>query len=89
MAEKKYEQILRSAIIAKNGLCLKFTCISFTGVPDRLCILPGGRIFFVEMKDNKGVLSERQKYVINLLQSLGCEVYVVYGEQVYEFCRNL
>lgn len=31
------------------------------GFPDLICIMPNGHMFFVEMKDEKGIQSEAQK----------------------------
>lgn len=47
------------------------------GVPDRIAILPGGRIIFIEVK-RPGLsdgLSIRQKKVIATLEGLGCTVW--------------
>ena len=43
------------------------------GVPDRIAILPGGRIIFIEVK--RPGLSIRQKKVISTLEGLGCTVW--------------
>ena len=48
--EKTVEQKLVQAVRAKGGVCWKFTSPSTVGVPDRVVILPGGRIGFVEVK---------------------------------------
>jgi len=50
MKEKQIEAKLVQAVKAKGGLCLKFTSPSMAGVPDRLVLLPEGRIGFVEVK---------------------------------------
>ena len=41
-----------------------------TGWPD-LVLVKGGRILFVELKAEKGVLTEEQKQVLMLLQHVG------------------
>ena len=48
--EKTVEQKLAQAVRAKGGVCWKFTSPSTVGVPDRVVILPGGHIGFVEVK---------------------------------------
>nr|DAO18330.1 MAG TPA: Nuclease [Caudoviricetes sp.] len=48
--EKTVEQKLVQAVRAKGGVCWKFTSPSTVGVPDRVVILPGGHIGFVEVK---------------------------------------
>lgn len=50
MREKNIEETLRQAVKCKGGLALKFVSPGFDGVPDRLVLLPEGRIAFVELK---------------------------------------
>ena len=55
---------------------LKLVCPGFTGVPDRLILLPGGRICFAELKDTGRVPRKRQKRVHDILRGLGFTVFV-------------
>lgn len=42
------------------------------GIPDRIVLVPGGSVWFVELKRAKGGrLSERQKYVLRVLERGG------------------
>ena len=50
MREKEVEQSLRKAVLKRGGLCLKFISPGWSGAPDRLVLLPGGRMGFVELK---------------------------------------
>ena len=50
MREVKVESALRDAVRAEGGLCLKFRSPGNDGVPDRICLFPGGRVAFVETK---------------------------------------
>ena len=43
--------------------------------PDRLCLLPGGRAVFVELKRPKKTLRPEQVRAVQRLQDLGFEVY--------------
>ena len=52
--EKDIEKKLRQLVERRGGLCLKWVCPGWVGVPDRLVLLPGGRIHFVETKRPKG-----------------------------------
>jgi hypothetical protein len=79
MRESKIEKILIKEIKARGGLALKLAPFGFMGLPDRLVLLPGGEIYFLELKTDKGVLSSRQKYVQNMLIALGQKVYNIYG----------
>ncbi len=44
MREKEVEQKLVKAVKLAGGFCIKFTSPGFDGVPDRLVLLPKGRI---------------------------------------------
>ena len=48
--EKSIENVLRQAVEAEGGMCLKWVCPGHKGVPDRMVIFPGGVIAFVELK---------------------------------------
>ena len=50
MREKTIEAKLVQAVRTKGGLAPKFTSLGLDGVPDRLVLLPGGRIAFIELK---------------------------------------
>lgn len=70
--EKEIETKLRRMVERRGGLCLKWVCPGWSGVPDRIILLPGGRIIFVELKRPKGgKLSELQKWWLEKLRFLG------------------
>ena len=48
--EKYIEQHLVRSITRMGGLCVKLNCPGFAGMPDRLILMPGGRIAFAETK---------------------------------------
>ena len=50
MRENAVERTLRNEIKRQGGWCLKFVSPGTAGVPDRICLLPGGVIAFVELK---------------------------------------
>ena len=52
--EREIETKLRQLVTKHGGLCLKWVCPGWSGVPDRIVLLPGGRIVFVELKRPKG-----------------------------------
>ena len=74
--EKDIESYLRKRVMAAGGLALKLVCPGFTGVPDRLILLPGGRICFAELKDTRRVPRKRQKRVHDIMRGLGFTVFV-------------
>lgn len=70
--EKDIEKKLRLMVESYGGVCLKWVCPGWAGVPDRIILLPGGRVIFAETKRPKGgKLSELQKWWLDKLQSLG------------------
>lgn len=52
--ERDIEQKLRKMVERHGGKCLKWVCPSWSGVPDRIILLPGGRVIFAETKRPKG-----------------------------------
>ena len=49
-SEKFIERYLCSEVESRGGLALKYSNQGAMGYPDRLCLLPGGRVFWVEVK---------------------------------------
>ena len=50
MREKMIESRLVQEVQSRGGLCWKFTSPGTDGVPDRIVLMPGGKIAFVEVK---------------------------------------
>lgn len=75
--EKYLERKLREEIKNRGGWALKFHCLSFTGMPDRMVLMPGGKIWFVELKDRGVKPSSRQRLVHGQLTARGFRVRVV------------
>lgn len=70
--EKDIEQKLRRTVEKHGGQCLKWVCPGWAGVPDRLVLLPGARVIFVETKRPKGgKLSKMQEWWRDRLTALG------------------
>lgn len=79
--EKDIEAKLRQTVEAAGGLCLKWVCPGWAGVPDRIVLLPGGRIVFVETKRPKGGrLSAMQKWWRKKLTDLGFKYEAVWED---------
>ena len=49
MRERQIEQALVAAVRKRHGLCPKWVSPGWDGVPDRIILLPGGRIGFAEL----------------------------------------
>ena len=79
--EKDIERSLRRMVEEADGRCLKWVCPGWSGVPDRIVLLPRGRVVFVETKRPKGgELSELQKKWHEWLRALGFHVWVVWND---------
>ena len=48
--ERQVEWKLVQEVRKKHGMCLKFVSPGTAGVPDRIVLMPGGSIAFVEVK---------------------------------------
>lgn len=80
--EKDIERKLKDLVESYGGKCLKWTCPGWRGVPDRIVLLPRGRVYFVELKRPKGGrLSPMQKWWHKQLRGLGFWVLCVYNEE--------
>lgn len=77
--ERDVEKMLVQGVKKLGGIAYKWVSPGNNGVPDRIVILPGGRVIFVELKTVKGRLSEVQKVQIRRLTERGCEVHTLYG----------
>ena len=47
MAEKDIERFLVNGVKKLGGVAYKFVSPGNAGVPDRLIVMPGGRVYFV------------------------------------------
>lgn len=90
MRESQIEARLSREVKHAGGLCLKWVSPGCTGVMDRIVLLPGGRVIFVELKQPGGRLSERQKWMRDVLSGLGMDVRCLWSkEQVDEFLEEV
>ena len=74
--EKTIEAYLRERVKAAGGLALKLVCPGWTGGPDRLVVLPEGRVFLAETKATGKTPTKKQLYRHQQLRALGFRVYV-------------
>lgn len=76
-SEKIVERKLVEAVKANGGMCIKLLCDQLIGLPDRMCLFPGRKIVFVELKTT-GVKPKRiQLFMHNKLRALGFRVEVI------------
>lgn len=86
MLEKEIEKILVKEVKRLGGRAYKWVSPGTDGVPDRIVLLPGGIIWFAELKADNGRVSPRQEYQLAFLKRLGFNTIVIRGEnEVREF----
>ncbi len=75
--EDAIEGHLVKVVKAHRGICIKLPAIWYAGIPDRLVLLPGARVLFVETKRPVGGVFEKlQPRWIAKLRALGFTVHV-------------
>ena len=80
MDEKKIEKKLRVEIEKLGGLAIKLQSQYYTGLPDRMILMPKGGISFAEIKTTGKKVTARQAIVHEELRSLGFQVEVIDDE---------
>ena len=81
MKEKTLERMLVRAVKNMGGLALKFVSPGMAGVPDRLVLLPDGKMAFAEMKAPGQKPRPLQGLRHEQLRDLGFRVYVIDGKE--------
>jgi hypothetical protein len=76
MRERDVEQALVAAVEAAGGLALKFTSPGRRSVPDRVVILPGQPVVFVECKAPGKAPTAAQLREHKRIEAAGGRVYV-------------
>lgn len=76
--ERDIERALVGMVKSHGGMAMKWVCPGWAGVPDRIVLLPGGKIIFVELKRPKGSeVRKLQEWWHTKLRSLGFTVWVI------------
>ena len=68
MLEKEVEKFLVREVKKIGGVSFKFISPGNAGVPDRIVILPTGKVVFVELKTDKGKLTKLQEVQIKKIR---------------------
>lgn len=76
-SEKAVERKLVELVKASGGMCIKLLCDQLTGLPDRLCLFPGHKMAFVELKTTGKKPRRIQIFVHNKLKALGFRVEII------------
>jgi len=76
--EANIEKRLMKSVKAMGGRSIKLNPLWNIGIPDRMILLPGSRIYFIELKDHSKI-SKAQKIWILWLIDCGFDARVIRG----------
>lgn len=89
-SEKWLERALVREVKAAGGKAVKFSSVVETSWPDRLVLMPGQQVYWVELKSKGKKQTPRQQLVAAELSALGFFVYMIDTEEkLNEFVRSL
>lgn len=89
-SEKAIERTLVAEVKKCGGMCIKLLSYHMVGLPDRLCLFPGYKIAFVELKTTGQKPRKIQAYMHNKIRALGFRVEVIDTVQgVINFIENI
>lgn len=77
LREREVERKLVNAVKAAGGICPKWVSPGFDGMPDRIVLMPGRKIAFVEVKAPGEKPRPLQLSRHKLLRRLGFRVFVL------------
>lgn len=89
MKESAVEGVLYDAVRNLNGKCLRLAPTQ-KGIPDRIVLLPGGRHYIVELKQEGKQPTKLQLWRHEELANIGHPVVVLRGaEEVRQWIKSL
>ena len=88
MKESDIERHLVWHVERAGGRAYKFTSPSQRGVADRIVCLPGGDVWFVELKAPRGRLSPLQKMFADEMARLGQQYACLWSKEQIEECMH-
>lgn len=90
MRESAIERYFVSRAQLLGGRVIKLNSASMNGLPDRMVLMPEGRIYFVELKAPRKKPRPLQKAVHSMLMNMGFNVFVIdTKEKVGEFINAI
>lgn len=81
MLEKQIEAYLVKRVKALGGIAYKFVSPAHRGVADRVVCLPGGDVWFIEVKKEGGRVSPLQKVFADDMARLGQKYLVIWSKE--------
>ncbi len=71
-----------------GGVAYKFVSPGNAGVPDRICVMPEGLVYFVEVKKPGGCLSQKQYNQIIRMKKLAHKVEIVHDYEAVDDLKH-
>jgi hypothetical protein len=78
-SEKALDLFLKKEVAKLGGLCIKLETKHHKGLPDRMVLLPLGKIMYIELKSKGCLPTGLQKFTMSQISDLGFRVYVLTG----------
>jgi hypothetical protein len=89
MTEKQIEKRLCLKVKEMGGMAVKLNSLSMQGLPDRLVLLPGGKVVFIELKSPGKKMRPVQVKRKRQLEGLGFLVYCIdHVEQIEKVLKR-
>jgi Holliday junction resolvase len=88
-SEKVFERELSKFVEESGGMAVKLLSQFIKGLPDRMYLLHGGVVVFVEFKSTGKKPTKIQSYIHAKIQARGFLVYVVDSVESYEQIKGL
>lgn len=88
-SEKVLERKLSAFVKQSGGWCIKFLPFLISGLPDRICLMPGGKVFFAEIKTTKKSPTKIQLVVHKKITNLGFKVLIIESSEDIEYYKPL
>lgn len=88
-SEKVFERTLSKYVDDNGGMAVKLLSQFLRGLPDRMFLLKGGIVIFVEFKSTGKKPTKIQSYIHAKIRALGFPVLVVDSVETHEEAKNL
>ena len=76
-SEKGTEKYLKEQVHKAGGICRKYVSPGIRGVPDEICLMPNGKVIWVELKSEGDQPEQHQLREHWRMQALGHIVYII------------
>lgn len=88
-SEKVFERELSKFVEEREGMAVKLLSQFIKGLPDRMFLLHGSIVLFVEFKSTGKKPTKIQSYIHAKIQALGFPVFVVDSVETYEEAKKI